>query len=105
VIALEEHRDGTILPVKAHAAARRNALRGEHAGSLQVSVTQAPEKGKANKAIVALLAKSLGLRKSQIELAGGETSPQKRFLVRGIAPAELGRRIANLLATSPNAEE
>jgi hypothetical protein len=64
---------------------------------LKVSVTQAPEKGKANKALVALLAKQLSLRKSQIELLSGETTAQKRFLIRGIAPAELLQRIAQLL--------
>ena len=60
-----------------------NAIHRSH-GHLQVSVTQAPEKGKANRAIIALLADELGLRKSQFELVAGETSPQKRFLVREI---------------------
>ena len=93
MIALEAHAEGTIIPVKAHAGARRNEIKPGPAGSLHVSVTQAPEKGKANKAIIALLAESLDLRKSQIELVAGEASPQKRFLVRGIAPAELAARI------------
>jgi uncharacterized protein (TIGR00251 family) len=100
MIAVESHAEGTILPVKAHAAARRNAIRGAHGGALQVSVTQAPERGKANKAIIALLAKSLGLRKSQIELVAGETSPQKRFLVREIEGAELIRRIGTAIDSS-----
>ncbi len=93
MIALEAHAEGTILPVKAHAGARRNVIRGEQGGSLQVSVTQAPEKGKANKAIIAVLADALSLRKSQIELVSGETSPQKRLLIREIEPAELAQRI------------
>jgi len=63
---------------------------------LKVVVTQAPERGKANKAAVELLAKSLGLRKSQIELLSGETSRQKRFLIRGIGPQELAERIERL---------
>ena len=99
MIALEAHAEGTILPVRAHAGARRNGIRGEQAGALQVSVTQAPEKGKANKAIVAVLADGLSLRKSQIELIAGESSPQKRFLVRGMKIAELGERIQSTLAT------
>jgi uncharacterized protein (TIGR00251 family) len=98
MIALEAHPEGTILPVRAHAGAKRNAVTGIRAASLHVSVTQAPEKGKANKAIVALLAQSLGLRKSQLELLTGETSPQKRFLVRNIFPAELKTRIEQLTA-------
>ncbi len=92
MIALQPHPEGTILPVRAHAGARRNEVRGEQEGMLKVSVTRAPEKGKANKAIVELLADRLGLRKSQIELLSGETSPQKRFLVRDIAAEELARR-------------
>ncbi len=97
MIALEDHAEGTILPVRAHAGARRNGIRGEQAGSLQVSVTQAPEKGKANKAIIAVLSEALSLRKSQFELLAGETSPQKRFLVRGIMSAELSGRIQRIL--------
>ena len=58
---------------------------------LKVCVTQSPEKGKANKALVELLSKSLGLKKSQFELISGETSHQKRFLVRGINRAGFGR--------------
>jgi hypothetical protein len=93
MIAFEAHRDGTILPVRAHPGARRNEIRGEQEGTLKVSVTQSPEKGKANKALIEMLAKSLGLKKSQLELLSGETSPQKRFLVRGVSPAELRTRI------------
>ena len=95
MIALEPHAEGTILPVRAQAGARRNGLKGIHAGALQVAVTQAPEKGKANKAIIAVLAESLGLRKSQIELLTGETASQKRFLVRGVIAEDLNRRIAH----------
>lgn len=97
MIALEAHPEGTILPVKAHAAARRNAIRGEQAGALQVSVTQAPEKGKANKAIVALLADALGVRKSQIELVAGDTSREKRFLVRTVDRSTLARQLERML--------
>jgi uncharacterized protein (TIGR00251 family) len=84
MLLLEPHDDGTILSVRAQPGARRNEIRGVQDGILKVSVTQAPEKGKANKAVVELLAKKLGLKKSRIELLSGETSHQKRFLVHGI---------------------
>jgi uncharacterized protein len=93
MLALSLHPEGTILPVRAQPGARRNEIRGEQDGALKVCVTQSPEKGKANKAVVELLSKSLGLKKSQIELIAGETSHQKRFLVRGITADELARRI------------
>lgn len=88
--------EGTVLTVRAHAGARRNEVRRGEDGPLRVSVTQAPEKGKANKAIAALLAKALRLKRSQIELVAGAASPQKRFLVRGLTPEELEARIAGL---------
>ena len=93
---LESHADGTILLVRAHPGARRNEIRGVQDGMLKVSVTQSPEKGKANKAVVELLSKTLGLKKSQIELVAGDTSHQKRLLVRGIDAADLARRIERI---------
>lgn len=81
MIKLEPHPRGVVLPVRAHAGARRSAILGEREGALRVAVTAAPEKGKANRAIIDLLSKSFGVAKSSIELVAGETSPQKRFLV------------------------
>jgi uncharacterized protein YggU (UPF0235/DUF167 family) len=94
MIGLEPHPQGTVLPVRAQAGARRNGLRGEQAGQLKVSVTQVAEKGKANEAIVAVLSTSLAIKKSQIELLSGPTAAQKKFLIRGVTPAELATRIA-----------
>lgn len=93
MIALEPHAEGTILPVRAQPGSRRNEIRGQQEGALKVCVTQIAEKGKANKALIALLSKELSLRKSQIELLGGETSQQKRFLIRDITAADLAARI------------
>jgi uncharacterized protein len=97
MVALVPHAEGTILPVRAHAGARRSEIQGAQDGQLKVSVTQAPEKGKANKAIIALLSRGLSLRKSQFELLAGETSPQKRFLVRGVGHDELAARVTAAL--------
>lgn len=93
MIVLTEHPDGTILPVRAQPGARRNEIRGEQNGMLKVSVTQIAEKGKANKALIAVLSKNLGLKKSQLELIAGHTSSEKRFLVHGITPEALAQRI------------
>ena len=99
MIPFEDHADGVLLPVKAQAGARQNAIRGEQNGMLKVAVTQAPEKGKANQAIIAVLAESLRLKRSQIELISGETVSQKRFLIRECSLAELRLRLADFLPT------
>jgi uncharacterized protein (TIGR00251 family) len=98
VIRLEDHAEGVVLPVRARPGARADAIRREWQGALEVRVTQAPEKGKANAAIAALLARELGLKRSQLVLLSGKTSPHKRFLVRGAARAELAAAIAAALA-------
>lgn len=92
------HPDGAILSVRAQPGARRNEVRGLQDGALKVCVTQAPEKGKANKAIIEVLAKWLGVRKSQIVLLSGETASQKKFLVRQIEQEDLAQRINTRLA-------
>jgi uncharacterized protein (TIGR00251 family) len=97
LIALNAHRDGTILPVRAQPGARRDAIVGVHADSLRVAVTAPADKGRANAAIRALLARTLGCSPSQIGLLSGETSRQKRFLIAGLPPDELAKRIASVL--------
>jgi uncharacterized protein len=98
VIALEDHPDGVILPVKAQPGARRNGLAGVHAGALKVQVTQAPEKGKATAAVLETVADALNLKRSQVSLLAGTTSPHKRLLINGLSRAELQERL-RMIAT------
>jgi uncharacterized protein (TIGR00251 family) len=97
VIELQLHPEGVLLPVRAQPGASKNGIRGEQNGALKVSVTQIAEKGKANKVLIETLAAGLGLKRSQIELLGGETQPQKRFLIRDITIGELTERLAKVL--------
>ncbi|MDZ4783641.1 MAG: DUF167 domain-containing protein [Planctomycetia bacterium] len=97
-VRLEQRTEGVILPVKASPGARENALRGVHDGQLKVSVTAAPEKGKANKAIIEVLARTLDLKRSQIEIIAGETSSEKKFLIRDCTAEDLAIRLTTALA-------
>ncbi len=79
--------EGARLYVRASPGAKANALCGVWEGAdgdlrLAVKVTAAPDKGKANAAIVKLVAKALGLPKSAIAVAAGETSRLKRIDIR-----------------------
>jgi uncharacterized protein (TIGR00251 family) len=49
--------------------------------TVKVSVTAAPEKGKANEAVIALLSKELRIPKTTIELIRGATARMKQFSV------------------------
>jgi uncharacterized protein len=97
VIAITEHAEGCVLPVRAQPGARKSAILGEHAGALKVAVTAPPEDGRANQALVKTLRDALELKRSQIEILSGMTSRDKRFLVRGVKAQELLARLALVL--------
>lgn len=93
MIAVTEHPEGAVVAVRARAAAKENALIEERDGALLVAVTAPPEHGKANEALVEVLADGLNLHRSQIQLIAGATSKIKKFLVRGVRVEDLTGRI------------
>lgn len=97
MIQITDHPEGCILSVRAQPGARRNALVGEQAGALKVAVTAPPDKGRANDAIIDVLAESLGLKRGQIELIQGMASRQKKFFLRGISADALKRKLDAVL--------
>ena len=96
MIAVADHPEGCILPVRAQPGARKPGVLGEQNGALKVAVTAPPEDGRANRALAEALCEILGLKRSQVELIGGRTGRNKRFLVRGLTRPELERRVAAL---------
>ena len=97
MIDIRPHAEGCILAVRAQPGARKNAVVGEQAGALKVAVTAPPEDGRANQAITELLRDWLGLKRSQVELAGGSTNRNKQFLIRGLTAEELRATIEGRL--------
>lgn len=97
---LETDGDAVLLPVRAQPKSSRNKIDGIHAGRLKVCVTQAPEKGKANKALLKVLQNGLQLKRSQIELCKGETAGLKIFRVKGLSVDDLQKRITDALGES-----
>jgi len=85
-----------ILRVRATPKSSRDAIQGMHGSALKVSVQAPPENGKANDALRKLLARKLSLRTSQVELATGQTSRDKRFLISGLSREELESRVTEL---------
>lgn len=70
---------GLFLSVKATPKAARDEIAGVRNGALLVKVTAAPDKGKANAAIIALLADTIGVPKAAFEQVAGETARHKSF--------------------------
>jgi uncharacterized protein (TIGR00251 family) len=83
--------DGARLRLRVSAGASRSRVLGSHGGALKLSVKAPPERGKANREVLALVAEAFGLAPSDVALVSGETSPDK--VVRlPLAPAEAARR-------------
>ncbi len=76
--------DAVLLRIKAVPGAKRDEIAGELGDRLKVRVSAAPEDGKANKAICALIAKRLGVRKKDVRIHSGMTNPEKIVRVEGI---------------------
>jgi uncharacterized protein len=99
MIQISEHPEGCIVAVRAQPGAKRNGVFGEQASCLKVAVTAPADKGRANEAIVLVLADALNLKRSQIELVGGSTSRSKKFLLRGISADDLRKWLQKLAQT------
>lgn len=68
-----------LLHVRVQPKARKNAVVGWRGEALRVTVTAAPEDGKANRAVMDLLADALAVPVSSISLVRGATSRDKWF--------------------------
>ena len=97
MIQIVEHAEGCVVQVRAQPGAKRNGVVGEQNGSLKVAVTAPADQGKANKALVEVLADALGVKRSQVELVAGPSQREKRFLVRGMDAEQLRSRVNELL--------
>jgi len=83
------------LLVHVQPGAKRTRLAGEHGERLKVAVAAPPLDGRANAAVVALLAERLSLPKSALHVAAGEHSRDKRVTVVGctLAIAQIVERL------------
>lgn len=81
------------LNLKVSPKSSRNAITGWMGDTLKLSVTAAPEKGKANQAVIDVLAAVLDLPRSNIDIVRGGTTAQKQVEVSGLAEGEILRRL------------
>lgn len=73
--------------------ASRDEIVAERAGSTVVRVTAPPVGGKANAALVKLIAKRAGVAKGRVSIVSGERSRDKVLRVQGLDAAELRRAL------------
>lgn len=91
---LELRPDGTVI-IRLHVqpGASRAGLNGRHGDALKVKVTAPAEGGRANEAVLVLLADLLDVPRSAVSLVSGPASRSKRVAVRGIDGAGIRDRL------------
>lgn len=85
MVEIEESAGCVRFDVRVAPRARRDAVLGEHDGALKIALTAPPVDGEANAALIAFLAKRLGIAKRDVVIVRGESSRQKRVEARGVA--------------------
>ncbi len=85
--------EGALLPVRVQPRARRNEVVGWQGAALRVRVTAPPTDGRANQAVVELLAEVLGLPRASIALVSGAASRDKLLRVERHSLADLRARL------------
>jgi hypothetical protein len=88
------HDDGALIRVWVVPGASRSELGGLHGDAVRIRVAAPAEGGRANAAVVDLMAAATG---ADVELVRGAGSRAKTLLVRGRSPAE----VAGLLGLEP----
>ena len=92
------------LEVRVQPRARRNDVAVLADGRLKVWVTAAPEGGKANDSVIALLAKQLGVPKRRARIATGHTARDKVLEIEELGRDEVLMRLEAKGTTSKEAE-
>jgi len=84
--AVARARGGVYLNVHVQPGAKRGGVCGLHGDAIKIAVRERAQDGKANRALIELIAEGLGLPKAAVRLAGGASSRRKRVWIGG--PAE-----------------
>ena len=100
MVRLRESKKGLIFDIQVIPHASRAEIAGVQEGAFKVKVTAPPVEGAANEACIKLLARELGLKKSQMEISSGAKSRKKTVMIKDISKAELETKINNILKTN-----
>lgn len=95
-LRIDPDGEGSRLWLKVVPGARRARVVGALGDRLKVAVSQPPEGGAANRAVVALLAETLGVAVVSVEIVQGHADPRKAVRVAGLSPDELRHRLAGV---------
>jgi uncharacterized protein (TIGR00251 family) len=83
----------TRLRLRVSPGAGRAGIMGRHGDAWKVRVTAPPEDGRANEAVLRLLAETLSLPRTAVQLVSGYGARDKTVRLTGVGPAQTERRL------------
>ena len=89
------------LNVRVAPGGSRAAVVGRHGDGWKVRVVAAPERGRANEAVVEFLAATLGLRRQDVKIVGGAASRNKTVELVGLTRDETESRLTDAQEGAP----
>ena len=96
MIPIRESATGVSFAIRVQPRASRNAVAGEMGDTLKIALTAPPVEGKANEACIEFLAKLLGVARSSVTIAAGETGRNKVIRIAGVTAAHVRERLGLL---------
>lgn len=86
----------TRLRLRVSPGASRSEIVGRYGEAWKIRVNAAPESGKANRAVVDLLAAMFEIPRARITIVSGRASRDKTVVVEGLTSEVVGARLASL---------
>lgn len=84
------------LNVKVVPGASRDRVAGRYGDGIRVQVAAPPEGGKANKAVIRLLAEFLDVKPDAMRIVRGHTQPRKVVEIAGVDATTLADRLQRI---------
>ena len=81
------------LKVTVSPGAGRSAVAGRHDDGWKIRIAATPERGRANRALVELVAEILAVPRNAVRVVSGQTSRRKTIEVDGVTASEADRRL------------
>jgi len=88
-LEIREQEGAITFEVRVAPRASRDRVLGVHEGALKVALTAAPVDGAANEALRKLLARALGVPKSDVEIVRGARARNKLLRVQGVSARDV----------------
>jgi uncharacterized protein (TIGR00251 family) len=90
----------TRLRLRVAPGSRRPGIAGRHGDGWKVRVAQPPDDGRANEAVLALLAETLTLPRAAVRIVSGYAARDKTVAVEGMGSAEADRLLGERSSTA-----